>query len=359
MSATLLSKTTAHSPSKPQGSAITLWRVVIGALAVVTTIVVIVAFISGFAYQSRPFLGAMVSGTQVVNGGVSVSDTPWVGRAAGLRAGDHIISVNGISLADESFSSAEAILNEQLQQSRDTSLTLVLERPASTTPGQICGETLANGNYRCEVELTPMQLPDVDFLSYILLPVGSAFVMLLIGYAILFYRNDKPEGLIGAAIAFLSSIFAAGIFNTGTDGLLAPIWLMAGPWLGASMVTLGLTFPKRLQLVRTMPLLEYLPLIAATVGGLALVYIQLFPSTPWAPLTAHQASTFATSSGVILLVGLMFLQRQNANTPVTRDQSNTVLIGAMMVLVPGILWIISRSAVIFLDINIVLNLESL
>lgn len=359
MSATLLSKTTAHSPSKPQGSAIAMWRVVIGALALVTTIVVVVAIISGFTYRARPFLGVMVSDTQVINGGVSVSGTPWVGREAGLRTGDHIVSVNEISLADESFANAEAILNEQLQQSRSTPLTLVLERPATSPPGQLCEETLANGNYRCEVELTPMQLPDVDFLSYVLLPIGSAIVTLLIGYVILFFRNDKPEGLNGAAIAFLSSIFAAGIFSTGTDGILAPIWLLAGPWLGASMVTLGLTFPKRLQIVRSLPFLEYLPLLVGTVGGFALVYIQLFPATAWTPLAAHQACTLATTSGVVLLVGLMFLQREYANTPVTRDQSSTVLIGALMVVIPGIIWIISRSAVTFLDSSIVLNLESL
>ncbi len=359
MSATLLSKTTAHSPSKPQGSAIALWRVVIGALAALATVVLVIAMIAGFTYRARPFLGAMVSNTLVVNAGVSVSDTTWVGREAGLLPGDRIIGINDISLAEEPYDDAQAILEQQLAQSPNSPLTLTVARSAERTPGTICAEQLADGSYRCTVELTPMTLPDVDFLSYIMLPLGGALVTLLIGYAILFFRNDKPEGLVAAAIAFLSSIFAAGIFNTGTDGLLAPIWLISGCWLGASMVTLGLTFPKRLHLVRTLPVVEYLPLALGTVAGGILIYMQLFPTSPETPLVAHQAGTFAAMTGVVLLVGLSFLQREYANTPITRDQSSAVLIGALMVLVPGILWGISRTAVTMLESNIVLNLEAM
>jgi signal transduction histidine kinase len=359
MSATLLSKTTAHSPSKPQGSAIALWRVVIGALAALATVVFVIAVITGFSYRSRPFLGVMVSNTQIINAGVSVSDTNWVGREAGLLPGDRIIGINGTSLADEPYTSAQAIFNQQLQSSSGDTVTLTIERAGSRPAGDICTEQLANGNYRCTVELATMQLPDVDFLSYIILPLASAFVTLAIGFAILFYRNDKPEGLITAVIAFLSSIFAAGIFNTGTDGLLAPIWLISACWLGASMITLGFTFPKRLNIVRSAPWLEYVPLAIATVGGLLLVYVQLFPPSPQAPLDAHQAASLAATSGVVLLVGLSFLQREYANTPITRDQSSTILIGALMVVVPGILWVISRTAVTMLQSSIILNLESM
>jgi len=359
MSATLLSKTTAHSPSKPQGSAITLWRVVIGALAALATVVFLIAIVTGFAYRARPFLGAMVSNTQLINAGVSVSDTTWVGREAGILPGDRITEINGIPLAAETYRSAQAIINSQLDAARGSTVELVLSRPASQPAGDICTETFADGSYRCAVEIATMKFPDVDFLAYVGLPLGSALITLFIGFAILFYRNDRPEGLIAAAIAFLSSIFSAAIFNTGTAGTLAPIWLLASCWLGASMVTLGLTFPKRLQIVRSYPFLEYLPLILATIAGLFLVYVQLFPASPEAPLDAHQAGTLVATSGVVLLVGLSILQREYANSPITRDQSSTVLIGALLVVIPGIVWIISRTAITLLQSNIVLNLESM
>jgi len=364
MSATTLTKTSTPTSQTITQQPLLASRLGIGVLAVVAIAAIFIYGLAAFQVRSRPFPGMLITHTATVNAAKPTGSATWPALAAGMKRQDHIIAVNEQSLASDA---ATVTVRDTARAYRDIVSGMAVDDPITvrflrqeqfaTIDPTICGEAV-NGIAECQVTFTMAAFPEVDFLSYFVLPYAAALIIIAIGLVVLRYRANRPEGLLVASFAFLSGIYAAGLFDVGTTSLLTSLWLMAAVWLAGALVTLGLIFPRRLRIVRQYPFFEYVPTLLSTVIGIYLIYRFFNPANAW-DYEMPQLATNIAILGLPGILGLTFIQRRRASTPVARDQSNTILIGFTLMLVPALLWLGSQVFIAQTQNTFIFNFEAL
>ena len=86
-----------------------IWQILVGVSGLLAVITFVVYLITAISFLNRPFIGAMVTHTLVVNAGQEAGDTAWPGQkpdnvSEGVilsqfwQRGDRIIAINGENL---------------------------------------------------------------------------------------------------------------------------------------------------------------------------------------------------------------------------------------------------------------------
>lgn len=347
MSATTLNTNASKTNQATQTTGLIWWQRIAWGFAAITGIALIVYGYTALNFLTRPFIGATVTRTMAVNAGLPTSNVDWPALEAGMGLGDFIIAINGQDLfqTDERTDFWDAGGRfENILSSVDASSPLTIEfiRNPSITPinESICVDV--NGIATCSVTFTPLpNFPEVDFLSYFVLSFGSGIVLFALGALVLRYRGDTPEGIMVAFIAFMTAIFAAGFFDVGNDGVLAVLWVLVAAILGGALASFVMIYPRQLRFVRSIPYAQFMPIVLTAIVGIIAAYSLLFPTNPTTYRYWAQISSLTGSLGVVAMMGLALIQRERATTPATRDQSNTIFIGAVFMLLPIILWALS------------------
>ncbi len=369
MSATSLNQSRTYATRTAPRDSLTVWQGLVGALGVVAVLAFAAYLVIGVNFINRPFIGAMVTYTMSVNAGRPTGDADWVGIEAGLRTGDQITAINPVGASDprpltqdpDNYRIAYAryldIISE-LETGTPVQIDFIRNVERTAFDPAIC-DAAVDGFALCSITVTLTNFPTIDVISYFLLPITTAVVTLGIAILLIRLRFDSSDGIMVAAVAFLSAIYVAGILDIGTDGYLGQIWLMGGALLAGTLATIGLTFPRRLRIVRRTPWLVYVPLIISVGLAAFFVYQFTFPDTVIEQTNKAQQATASASIGLVTLLGLTLIQRERANTPMARDQSNTMLISVSLMFILIVLWLVSRYLVTQTDTNLFFNLEAL
>jgi len=324
-----------------------VWQFATVFVAAATVAILVLYLLSALSWKSQTFLGFTMSHTMVVNAAVSTKDTMWTGHAAGIQQNDQIVAINGELLA--SLHTDYAMMQETYNRiiadlAPGESVTIdfirLTELGAADVP--YC-EDMNDGSASCQVTYSLIAFPDTDFLAFFIVPFIASIFTFIIGLAVLSMNPNQTESQVVAIIAFLSAIFTAGLFDVGDTNIITPIWIMAAVWLGGSLVTVGMIFPLKLRMMHTYPFLRYLPILIATLAGIIIVQRYLNPTTPWDYNFAVQLATYVLIAGFIGLALLILIaHRPSATTTLTRDQSNTILIGIGLMVLPTTLWLLNR-----------------
>lgn len=324
-----------------------IWQFVAVFVAAVTAAVLVLYVLTAFAWRNQTFPGFAVSHTMVVNGAISTSSTPWAGHRAGIQQNDQIVAINGEWLAtthtdyttmQETFTT----IMENLAPGESVTIDFIRLTEVSDANTPYC-EAMEDGTAHCQVTYSLTTLPNGDFLAFFIVPFITGIVTFIIGVAVLSISPNQMESQVVAIIAFLSAIFTAGLFDVGDTNIITPIWIMAVVWLGGNLVTIGMIFPLHLRFLHHNPYLRYLPIIISTIAGIAIIQRYLNPLTPWDYNYAVQLATYVLIAGFIALALLILIaHRPRSTTSLTRDQSNTILIGVGLMLLPTLLWLVNR-----------------
>lgn len=364
MSATTLNTSSTQDQSQSR-SMPTIWQVLVGGLGIMTIIAFVVYFITAINFLNRPFIGVMLTHTLVVNAGQPAGDVEWNGFEAGLEPGDRLIAIDGVSLyptvARTDYSAAMAEYIQQMNSLNglpELEITVLRE-----DAGDTCTATTGNVS-SCVIPVTPMQgFPGIDFMAYFFAPFVAGVILIVLGFVIARYKFDTKEGLIAIAIAFSAAMYTGGLFDVGTFAAFAPGWIIGTCTVTASMIVLGMNFPKRLSEIRRASFVDYIVLGLGASIGAYLLYNFYYPSDAYQQIYVFTPLTTSLGAlGILALWLIAMLQRRRATNPVLRDQANSLFIGTSLMLAPVALWFGTRFIGLFLpgDVSIVpFNLEIL
>lgn len=322
------------------------WQMIVGTLGLITMIAFAVYLVSAINFRNRPFIGATLTHTLVVNAGRPTSNVEWTGLDAGLLRNDRVIALNGESLyptdALTDYASAYSNYNSTLSNlAPNTVIDVTVLRRGTELSGCTDG---SNGFSSCTYSITPLNnFPDVDFLAYFVLPYITGLLQIALAVAIAWYKFKSKIGLIAVAIALGSAIYTGGLFDIGTQAILAPVWILGTCTVSSGMIILGLNFPKRLKELQNKAYIDYAILGAFALSGAYLIYLFYNPVDAWSQVQIY--TPIITLIGVLGVLGIWvanLIQRQRASTPSSRDQANTLFIGTTLMLVPVVIWVISR-----------------
>lgn len=312
-----------------------------------TAILLFVYLLMALDYRSKPFFGAIVSQTMVIDAGrpVSANVSPWNGLDAGLRHMDHIIAINDVPLSADTADYVTARRNFQTTiEGLSPQSTINVTFTRIIAPGDAIPENCAtpvNGLATCNVSYTLQQFPETDFLAYFILPFVSGLIVFGIGLAILRYRPNQRTALLAAVACLLLSIFMAGVFDLGNVRRLTPIWLGASALLGGGLVTLALIFPVPISYIYRWKITRFIPFaLSLAIAAFAILNLNTMSVRDFG--VPAQIATMTALGGLIVLFVRQIAQRRTASTPTIRDQSNTLIIGIGLVLIPSAIWLVSR-----------------
>lgn len=319
-----------------------LWLNAAGAVIVVLAAVFYLILALGWHNQAFP--GVMLTRTLTVDSTLPLAPEGWTGLSAGLQAGDHIVGVN-----DQPFASDPARAQEEYNAligtlSTGEAITVMFERPArdgavAINSAEVCGAA-QDGIAACSVSFVLASYPRAELLAAFALPFVSGLITLGIGIAVMVLRARKPSAQMVTAVCLTTSLFMLGIFDLNTTHQLTSLWIIDTTFVGAGIAALAFVFPARLPVVNRRPALQWLPVaLAVVIAGLILTaYYNPSSSQPAAvPLIFPPLVALL---GVAFMVILLLRRREAATSPTIRDQSNTVLIGLLVAVAVGIVWLL-------------------
>lgn len=300
------------------------------ALAIWTVVVFAFYLNSALFWRSQPFFGALVSPTLVITNALPQASDFWEGLGAGLQARDHIVALDGTVLPDDYEAALEVFEDIVGAKMVGESIIVTVERPST-------GERL---DITYPLSIFPMS----DFLVYFVIPYVSALLVIACSLVILVMRPRSSGALVGAAIGLIGALFMGGLFEltTNHERISIWIWMMATAGLGGLSIYLGLMFPSKMTVVYRRPIIRFIPLGISLVVGLFGIWNYDHPATPQSYYLSNQLVVLYALAGIALLTGCMIIQRRTATSLITRDQSGTLLIGLMLSVAPGIVWLIGQ-----------------
>ncbi len=341
-----------------------LWRLVILALMVATLVASVVYLATALSYRSQPFLGAILRQTLVVTPGLPSGNVAWTGLSAGLRHQDLLISFDGERLSVNPTDKVSAFARYQAllktRKAGDVVSIEVWRAAENVRQADPCMPTQDPAIAQCTFTFALMPLPDSDFLSFFLLPYVSSVIIMLIGFIVFYYRQHTREGLVVVAISQTAAWFTGGLFDTGTTGVLLPVWLVQVTLLGGSLVTLGLIFPRPLRVVWRFPFISHLPLAVSLAVGVAFSAFYNLANDLFDNAAAPQYATFYTIISVVAMLLIIWLfQRPRAVTLETRRQVDIMLIGMLLMIIPAGLWLLNRFLLTNIGVQLPINFEGI
>ena len=358
------SSSVAASPAQSQTGRL-IWRGITLLLGLGASVMLLLYLVSVWDLRQQAFPGFTLTYTNVVAAGLPSGGVAWPGLEAGIQRQDYVIGINDQDLISDNpmdFAAQRQQYNQIMRSLSPGDTALIrFQRDTARSPlnTSLCEDAAANGIADCAAEITLIQLPDVDLLTYFVLSFVSGVILAGIGWVMVWLRSEQAEGRLAAIVAFMSSLFITGLFDVGSTQRFVPIWILSACWLASALITLGMVFPTRLRILNQRRILTLLPALLATLLGAFGIWRYLNPASAWDHGAAQFTTIFAIAGLVVYLLLLIVHQRPNAATPTTRDQTNSMLIGSAMMLVPAVLWLINRFLLETTSAGFSINFEAL
>ncbi len=304
------------------------WWVAAALIALVIGLLV-ASVVYASAFFSRPFLGMMISPTQMVIGGQPTSTEPWNALSAGVRARDRLVALDGVPLAENPFdyAAARASIDAFLSRAQVGQTVAITVERAST------GETLT-------FDVVLGVVPISDVMIYFFIPMVAGIIAVVASVLIMLVNAYTRVAITGAVIAALAGVMIFGLFDATIGSPIGPLWVVATCGVGGFLVRFGLLFPKPMPVVYRYPILRWLPVLVSIVLGLWGVSFALYPVQPADYAQSQVIATGTALIGSACLMVLLLEQRRRATTRLGRDQAGIVLVGLAMAVAPGGLWFV-------------------
>lgn len=335
-------------PSSLPVSSRRLWQGIAATLSVGTLVMLLVYFGLALYYRGLPFLGFTMTYTGTVNAGLATDPliSHWRGLDSGLLRTDIVKAFNKQPTSDPDMpwlSTPHRVLSLLNGMKVNDIVTVDVERNTQFMPldPNICTPTNVT-TADCSVTYRLTRFVESDFLAYFVLPYASGLILAVLGWAVMYLRGDRIEGVLCGAVILGSAVFAAGMFDAGFTFTLVPVWLVVAALTSGFSVSMGLLVPLPVRALMRYPWLVAMPIVVSAVAGLLLVGYYFAPTGP-RDNNAIAIATGMTALGVIgLLVLQWFSQRPRAITPQTHDQNFILMAGTSLLLLPIGLWMLLR-----------------
>lgn len=274
-------------------------------------------------WTRAPFMGVLLEHTMVVS---EMYGQGWSGRLAGLVGPDRILAVNG-----QAVSNAAELERVLKAAGSGHQVTLTVE-------GQEGG-----GWSQRQVNVTLMDFPRRDFISFFWLPYGIGLVYLLLGLWVYGLKGHTRGGQSFGFVCACAAIFTASLFDMVTTHRLVRLWTLSLPLLAASIAHLGLVFPAETTLIRRYPPLRLLPYLPALALAAWAEYALFDPRNPRAYFTPWRWNYVYIGLGLLIFFASLLYTRLRTPPGVVRYQARIILLGSIIAFAPLVFWIVSAA----------------
>lgn len=294
-----------------------LGRVIIFLILAITAAAFVLAHVLAWRWVRQPFPGFLVEPTLVLS--------PFGGKDWARFAFDPPL---------EQPDRLTAIDGQAVRRAADISAIL-----SKRAPGEIVqvAVTRPDGSQRTETILLA-SFPLRELVLIFLLPYLAGLVYLGIGIWVYWVQG---WGVAGQAFTVLCAAIALALgtlFDLNTTHRLAALWSAAIPLAAAAVTHLALVFPQSPRFVERVPALRLLPYLPAIYLAFRSILSVYDTSRPWAYLTWWYAGYIFAAAGIFLMLGMQLYRMVKPPSPLVRQQSRIILLGATLAFLPIAPW---------------------
>jgi PAS domain S-box-containing protein len=302
------------------GRAIVLFVLVIVASALV------IAQVLAWRWASEPFLGMMLEPTLVIS--------PYEGEGWArlqvvppLEQPDRLIAIEGERV--RSYADIANIWREHGYRVGKTVSVQVVRPDGSTRTENI---KLSNFPFR-------------DMLTIFLLPSLVGLVYLGIGIWVYWVQGRGPDGQVFAALCATIALMMGSLFEINTTHRLAVLWGASVPFAAATAMHLALVFPQTPRFAKRYPFLRLLPYVPAVFLAIRTALSVYDTNAPWLYIDHFRDSYLFAGLGILFLFGMLVYRLIRPPSPLVRQQSRIILLGATLAFLPVVPWVVTSAII--------------
>ncbi len=299
--------------------AMRLGRVIVFFVLAVVVAVFLATHVLAWRWATEPFLGMMLDPTLVLS---SLQGGGWARLQFDppLEQPDRLTAIDGHPV--ERYADVAAILNEHAIG--DTVWVLV-ERPS--------------GELR-EEQITLTQFPLRDLFLIFIIPYLAGLAYLSIGLWVYWVQGWGRAGQAFTGLCAAVALIVSSIFDLSSTHRLAVLWCAAVPFAAATAMHLAMVFPQEPRFVRRVPVLRLLPYLPATFLTLRSALSVYDVSQPWDYISHWRNGYLFAAVGIFFLLGLLAYRLVRPPSPLIRQQSRIILLGAALAFLPVVPWLL-------------------
>jgi PAS domain S-box-containing protein len=296
-----------------------LGRVIVFFALAIVVATFVVLHILAWHWASEPFLGMLLEPTLVLS--------PFTGKNWArlqfdppLEQPDRLIAID----------------DQPVQQYKDVA-TILREREV----GQNVTVTVAreDGSLRKET-ITLTTFPLTDMILLFLLPYLAGLIYLGIGIWVYWVQGWGRTGQVFAVFCASVALMIVSLFEANTTHRLAVLWCASVPFAAATAVHLALVFPQPPRFVQRFPVVRLLPYLPALYLAFRAIFSVYDVAHPWAYIRDWYNNYIFVVVGVLCMLGMLLYRLIKPPSPLVRQQSRIILLGATLAFLPVVPWLL-------------------
>jgi signal transduction histidine kinase/putative methionine-R-sulfoxide reductase with GAF domain len=274
-------------------------------------------------YTRIPFAGAFIEHTLALNSSGSSQVEAWELQKKGLPFGYRVIALDGVEIT------SLASLREVLKQ-HDTGdkVEIKLASPEGATS---------------IFTLTLRPFSSTDFIAYFIIPYLISLAYLVCSIWVFAFRRRDDTGKAFAIFSASVAIVVGGLFDLFTTSNLVYGWTFGLMMAGGGLVCLTLMFPENEDTFPRQPILRWLGLLPGLVIFLLTLPTLYDYQHPLTYALGWRAGYIYGGLATLFFLGGMFYRLLKTTSPVIREQTRLILIGASFAFSPIAIWFLSSS----------------
>jgi len=289
-------------------------------------------------YFNTPFLGAFFDNTMLDNG---VSPTPvpanWDLTRQGVQFGDQLMSLDG-----QPVTNSQQVQDILQRHFPGDTIPAVLKLSGESQPPSVEDQPLSAGD-RQEFQATLSIFSTSDRVAYFYVPYIVGLIYLILSWWIFGLRRSETAGRAFTVFATSAAIGSGMLLDVYTSHRMIYLWSLAVPLIGAGLVHLALVFPEEARIVHRFPHIRDIVYIPAFILAIAAAIFAYNTQDPFAIIAVWRYGYMLVGLAVVFFVATMVYRRIRSGSPTVRQQSTTILIGALVSFGPITLWLLSNA----------------
>jgi signal transduction histidine kinase len=292
-------------------------------------VILVIYTYSAIMWQTSPFIGVATNELLEVQNIRPFSNEAWPALEVDVEPGDKLIGMNDIEWSAED---PHLKLREALKPFSAGDEVELVVRATENRDGLFCRGA---ENPVCTTWIELAHMPAVDFIVHFAFGLVTGIFLLVIGGLVVWQRSDLRAAHVLAISTALLSIVVAGRFDLMTRFDLVPVWHTSAYLFAGLLLTIALSFPYDMPMLRRMPVLRYAPPFIALILPVLTQLLYDNQNPDLALLLPLVAILLAAST----LVGVMLWRRQYSTSPIIREQVTLVAGGTAAAFLPLLIWV--------------------
>jgi PAS domain S-box-containing protein len=296
-----------------------LGRAIVFFVLAITVVAFVVAHILAWRWAREPFLGTLLEPTLVLS--------PFEGKDWArlqfdppLEQPDRLIAIDGQTVRQ--YGDVAAILQERAV-GQEVTVTVVRE----------------GGSLR-DVIVTLTEFSLRDMILLFLLPYLAGLIYLGIGIWVYWVQGWGSAGQVFAALCASVALMIGLLFENNTTHRLAVLWCASVPFAAATGIHLVLVFPQKPRFVQRVPVLRLLPYLPAIYLATRSILSVYDVNRPLDYIPHWYNSYIFAAVAIFCVLGMLLYRLVRPPSPLVRQQSRIILLGATLAFLPVIPWIL-------------------